>query len=58
MKDKDLVVYPTETELVKGNLQPGVYEYKFDGTGLGSGVYFYKLQSGEFTETRRMVLVK
>ena len=45
-------------ELVKGNLQPGVYEYKFDGTGLGSGVYFYKLQSGEFTETRRMVLVK
>ena len=45
-------------ELVKGELQAGVYEYEFDGTGLGSGVYFYKLQSGEFSETRRMVLVK
>lgn len=45
-------------ELVKGELQPGVYEYEFDGTGLGSGVYFFKLQSGEFSETRRMVLVK
>jgi hypothetical protein len=53
------------TELVKKELQPGVYEYNFDGSGLGSGVYFYriavhtdKLQSGDFTETRRMVLVK
>ncbi len=46
------------SELVNGELQPGVYEYEYDGAGLGSGVYFYKLQSGEFSETRRMVLVK
>ena len=52
-------------ELVNGELQAGVYEYEFDGAGLSSGVYFYriavhsdKLQSGEFSETRRMVLVK
>lgn len=52
-------------ELVKEEMQPGVYEYNFDGRGLGSGVYFYriavhtdKLQSGDFIETRRMVLVK
>jgi hypothetical protein len=51
--------------LVNNELAPGVYEYSFDGTGLGSGVYFYriavhsdKLQSGYFYETRRMVLVK
>ena len=44
--------------LVNSELSPGVYEYSFDGTGLGSGVYFYKLQSGNFVETRRMVLVK
>jgi len=44
--------------LVNNELAPGVYEYSFDGAGLGSGVYFYKLQSGDFVETRRMVLVK
>jgi len=44
--------------LVNSELQPGVYEYNFDGSGLGSGVYFYKLQSGDFIQTRRMVLVK
>src|SRR5690606_7008888 len=44
--------------LVNSELQPGVYEYSFDGSGLGSGVYFYKLESNNFTETKRMVLVK
>ena len=44
--------------LVDSELLPGVYEYSFDGSGLGSGVYFYKLQSGDFIETRRMVLLK
>ena len=44
--------------LVNSELAAGVYEYSFDGAGLGSGVYFFKLQSGDFVETRRMVLVK
>jgi photosystem II stability/assembly factor-like uncharacterized protein len=44
--------------LLNSELAPGVYEYSFDGAGLGSGVYFYKLQSGDFVQTRRMVLVK
>lgn len=39
-------------------LQPGVYEYSFDGSGYPSGVYFYRLEAGEFNETKRMVLVK
>jgi hypothetical protein len=39
-------------------LQPGTYEVTFDGSGLTSGVYFYKLQAGEFAETKRMVLIK
>jgi photosystem II stability/assembly factor-like uncharacterized protein len=43
---------------VNSELQSGVYEYNFDGSRLGSGVYFYKLQSGDFIQTRRMVLVK
>ena len=44
--------------LVNIELQPGVYEYGFDGSGLGSGVYFYKLTTNTFSETKRMVLVK
>jgi hypothetical protein len=44
--------------LVNEFLQPGTYEVTFDGSGLTSGVYFYKLQAGDFTETKRMVLLK
>jgi hypothetical protein len=45
-------------ELVKEELSAGVYEYNFDGSELGSGVYFYKLTTNNFSETKRMVLVK
>ncbi|MCU0372067.1 MAG: YCF48-related protein [Ignavibacteria bacterium] len=44
--------------LVNEPLQPGSYEVTFDGSKLTSGVYFYKLISGEFTDTKRMILIK
>lgn len=44
--------------LVNSKLSPGSYEYTFDGSKFSSGVYFYKLQTAEFVETKRMVLVK
>jgi hypothetical protein len=44
--------------LVNESLQPGIYEVTFDGSGLTSGVYFYKLQAGEFSVTKRMVMIK
>ena len=44
--------------LVNETLNPGTYAVTFDGTGLTSGVYYYKLISGQFTETKRMVLIK
>ena len=44
--------------LVNQNLNPGVYEIEFDGSELAGGVYFYRLHSGEFTETIKMILIK
>jgi hypothetical protein len=34
------------------------YEVSFDGSSLSSGIYFYKLVSGDFVQTRKMVLIK
>jgi choice-of-anchor B domain-containing protein len=44
--------------VVNETMQPGNYRLKFDGSNLASGVYFYKLQAGRFTATRKMVLAK
>lgn len=46
------------SNLVNEKLTPGEYEYTFSGKGITSGVYFYVLKSEEFTETRRMLLIK
>lgn len=40
------------------NLQAGSYEVTFDAIGQASGVYFYRLQSGEFVQTRKLVLLR
>jgi hypothetical protein len=44
--------------LINETLQPGTYEVTFDGSGLTSGVYFYKLYAGDYMETKRMILIK
>jgi photosystem II stability/assembly factor-like uncharacterized protein len=44
--------------LVNGNLQPGSYEVTFDAEGLSSGVYLYRLQSGNFVQTRKLLLLR
>jgi hypothetical protein len=36
----------------------GVYEVKFDGSNPASGVYFYRLQAGEFVAKKRLLLLK
>ncbi len=42
----------------KDNLNLGSYEYKWDASNYSSGVYFYKLITNDFTETKKMILTK
>ena len=44
--------------LVNERLNTGTYSLTFDGGSFSSGVYFYKLDAGEFSETKRMILLK
>ncbi|HAX49541.1 MAG TPA: hypothetical protein DCX92_11210, partial [Bacteroidetes bacterium] len=44
--------------LVNGELKAGRYEVDFDGYSLSSGVYFYKLITNDFVDTKRMLMVK
>ncbi|HMQ79922.1 MAG TPA: T9SS type A sorting domain-containing protein [Ignavibacteria bacterium] len=36
----------------------GSYEVKFDGSNLASGIYFYKIDTDRFSDTKKMVLLK
>lgn len=44
--------------LVNETKNAGNYEVQFDGTGLTSGIYFYQLKSGKFSETKKLILLK
>ena len=44
--------------LVNDFMTAGKYSINFDGSGLSSGVYFYKLSAGSFSDTKKMTLVK
>ena len=44
--------------LISEEKTPGVYEVNFDATNLTSGTYLYKLQAGDFSETKKMIILK
>ena len=46
------------TELVNQHLSPGIFEAEFNADKLSSGVYFYRLETGGFTSTKKMIFVK
>lgn len=57
-----LAVYDITGKLIETlaneNQPAGSYEYYFDGSKLSSGIYIYKLHSDNFTETKKMILIK
>ena len=46
------------TRIVNGFRNKGSYEVQFDGNSLASGVYYYRLNAGDFTDTKSMILIK
>jgi hypothetical protein len=45
-------------KLVNGEKPVGSYKIEFDATTLPSGIYFYRLQAGNFVENKKMILLK
>ncbi len=45
-------------DYVNGFLQKGSYNVSFDGRNLSSGIYFYVLKTDNFTDKKKMILVK
>ncbi len=45
-------------QLVNQNQSLGKYSVKFNAANLPSGVYIYKLQAGEFSDVKQMLLTK
>lgn len=57
LKIFDILGKEVET-LVNEKLNQGKYEVNWDGANYPSGIYFYTLRAGEFTETKKMLLIK
>jgi hypothetical protein len=57
-----LIVYDVTGREVKrfnyGNLNPGTYEITLDASNLTTGVYFYKLSAGVYSDVKKMIVVK
>jgi hypothetical protein len=46
------------TTLVNEVRAPGAYTVRWDASSFSSGVYFYKLEAGNFSQTRKLLLLK
>jgi hypothetical protein len=44
--------------MVNQNMQAGYYRIDWNASKYSSGVYYYRLEAGEFTEAKKMVLLK
>ena len=57
LKVFDILGREIET-LINEEKTAGIYEIDFDASQLSSGIYFYKIQAGDFVETKKMILLK
>ncbi|MBI5020825.1 MAG: T9SS type A sorting domain-containing protein [Ignavibacteriales bacterium] len=57
LKIYDILGQEIET-LVNEEKQPGIYNIDWDANGYPNGVYLYRLQSGTFTDTKKLLLMK
>ena len=46
------------TTLVDGHMTSGAHDIIWNASGVSSGIYFYRLRSGNFLETKKMILLK
>jgi hypothetical protein len=57
LKIFDLIGREVE-KLVSEELPPGSYQRQWNASGRSSGVYFYRMQAGAYTETKRLVILR
>ena len=57
-----LSIYDTQgrrvARLIDGFKDAGRHQISFDGSRLSSGIYIYRIRAGDYTETRKLTLVK
>jgi hypothetical protein len=46
------------TKLVNEERSAGYYTVQFNASNLASGMYFYRITSGNFTDAKKMVVLK
>ena len=44
--------------LINQDLPTGTYSVNFDASKLNSGIYFYRMQAGSFSQIKKMILLK
>jgi photosystem II stability/assembly factor-like uncharacterized protein len=44
--------------LVNEDKPAGIYEFQFNSTGIASGIYYYRIDSGNFTDTKKLIVLK
>jgi len=44
--------------LVNEQLAPGSYVVRFNAATLSSGIYFYRMRAGAFSQSKKMMLIK
>ncbi|PJC60247.1 MAG: hypothetical protein CO025_03815, partial [Ignavibacteria bacterium CG_4_9_14_0_2_um_filter_37_13] len=44
--------------LVNEQKEPGFYSVEWNASNIASGIYFYRIQAGDFIQTKRLILLR